>query len=1821
MGKRIVFFLLVVAAVLVAIPSGAQTVVAKKTTYSAAMKAPKAPKVLQAKEAAFARAAVAKTNEKLSMSEGKQFGSATAAKAAQVRPSKSDAPLGEVKYWPTAPKTQLNVSRSGNNSQVKTPWGKLPNARKMEQFQKVGTTPVSARAKAQRKAPTKDDHGIITAPDEGVTKYYTRTGTGFYVSNNSVYNEDQSGIVTILEAEGGKVYIKDPVSHYAQNSWVEGTRDGNTITVAAGQPLAWNANYSTTLGLYWGNVQSTSTGNTYVKDGETTTITFTVDDEAGTVTLDGSSQDKIITVFWDDDNSWSGYGDYSTVWTLNTEYEPASTDPIVLPDGAEVQNWYADGAGSSAVPTDVMVAFVGNEVYISGLTSNFPDAWIKGTLDGTTVTFSKFQFVGMYSSTMPIWAVGVDSETSALQDFTMTFDSEAQTLTLDENQLLVFNAAEDRMYYLSYIESLTIYAEEPVPAVIETLPYVNTFDDAADQKQFKIIDANGDGSTWAFYSGMVRYKYNNTHDGDDWLVSPAIKLVAGKKYAFSIAAHAQSSSYPERLEVKIAKSNTAEGLAAGAQVIDSTVVTSASFITLSNNELTVAESGEYYFGIHAISDKDIYYLYVDDFVLDVAPITAPYVADFTTEAPFGDFFVIDNNEDGKTWTWSASNFANYSYSNSLAADDYLVLPIKLEAGKNYNVTVNAANSGYPEKFEVKVGKAGTVEGLSTVAIAETEVTSTEFTDFSGSFSTDEAGTYYMAIHATSDADKFRLKVKTLTIEVGAAGNAPAAVNNLVVTPNPNKVEATIVFEAPTTTIDGNEMTENLTKIDVLRDGVVIESVADVAPGSERTIVDNEEKGLTIGTHKYQVIPYNANGIGQKSEEVSILVSAALSVPYTFDLTVDQTDLFTIIDNNGDGKTWSFSSSMGTIYSYSSTNVGDDYLVSPAFNLEAGKSYKVVVNAKSYNANYTERFEVKVGKVATAEDLNITAIGPTEVSSTEATDFEGEFTVDEAGQYFIAIHAISDPDNWRLVVNSLSIEKGLEPTAPAAPELAVTPANFGQNSAQIEVTAPSMTIGGGELTAENLTKIEILRDNELLTTLNVLPGNVAEYTDTDVPDTLHTYQAIPYDAAGNAGKRSEKVTVYVGVDSPADVKNFHVKSTTATSVTFAWDAATGAHGGYVDPATMKYEVSTLKMEQSIFGSYLVVDQTIADVIGQTELTITFPVDEGNQVYQYFGVSANNGKAATDATLAYSQLLVGAPLDIPLYESFEGTSVHFAWTCNGGLGVSTNASDEDGVALKIYNNGNGEQVYFMLDKVNLKTAANPTLLVDVRSESTDKVYGIGSKDDGETITLAEANVTAEYTTVKVPLSTISDAERYSTVGLLANIETQSVDNYEDTLIIDNIRIVDLYQYDLAIDMKADSTVQAGSNAKITVKVTNNGENAANGYTVIVKAGSKVLLDQTVNEALQPFKSTEFETELPTTIFTEEGDVDIVALVSFASDQVQENDMSTATISVKTSTAAQPTDLAAEKSQTSDEVTLTWTAPDTSASQQEEDFSDYENGANATGAIGNWTVVNANGGTKGNLFEDLELPSHGKTTAWEVFNLATYGGNSDAFAGADGKVDNNYLISLYNATSEGYQDCDDWLISPELPGVAQTLTFDVKAFNDYGAQTYQVLYSTTGKETTDFQLIQKVTDNGGAWNTVSYELPEGTKYFAIRNITGADEGFIVAVDNISYLAGGSEPVGYNVYVDETFVKSATETTATVEFTQNKTYKFSVTAVYPGEVESKPVSVTVSLTTGIDQLMVTGKTVRVYSLDGKYIGTMSNTKGLKKGTYIIDTKKVVLK
>ncbi len=1704
-----------------------------------------------------------------------------------------------------------------------------------------------------------DPSAIITEiPTTAEVKSYARSGS-YHAYNSGVYTLASQSGYTEIAFDGNDVYIKNPITGYSSGSWIKGTKNGNTITVPLGQFLAYFE--SEGYGLYITLAQlttSSSYGFTGTNLTTETEITYTID--GNTISLNGTDETKVLTVAWSDDNTVYNYGapggNYNTVYTLDEGYEPptAQTEPIELPTGVTAEDWYADGVNyyptSSSTPTAAKVAFDGNDVYVSGIFTYLPNAWIKGTLDGTTVKFVTGQLLGQLTSgstVYDVYSVGFDGN-EIQPNFTMTYDADAKTLTLDEGYNILANISVESLGYFQWIETLVISAEAPAPAQIDELPYSNDFSDATLIKHFSVIDANADGNTWGPTSGYFAISY--AAPNDDWLVSPAIKLVAGKKYHFAFDTWHRSGSYPETFEVKAATEATAEALAAGVTVVAQQTTTSSAAVTIENNEFTVAETGYYYIGIHNTSD-DMWTQYVDNFLLESAPLTPDYTADFSTEDPMGDFSVLDANEDGKTWNWSATNGAYYSYSSTNAADDYLILPIKLEAGKNYDVTVTAraAGASYPEKFEVVAGTEATAAGLSTTVIAETTVATTTNTDYTGTLSPEETGTYYVAIHATSEADMYQLRVSKFSIEIGAEGTAPAAVTDFTATAVENELAVDVAFTAPTKTIAGEELSA-LTKIEVLRDGAVVKTFDAPSVGSALSFKD---EGLEAGTHKYQVIPYNEDGIGEKSEELSVLVIAALNVPYTFDLTQNLLDLFQVIDNNADSKTWAWNSSYGTYYSYSSTNQADDYLITAPFNLVAGKNYLVTVAATSYSASYPERFEVLVGKTATVAGLTQTVIAPTEVASNESTEFEGEFSVAEDGQYFIAVHAISDADMWRLNLQMLSIELGAEPTAPAAvADLAAEAGAEGALEVNLSFTAPAKAVNGSDLTGTE--DIKIYRDGELVNTLTgVAVGSEQTWKDTGVENgKTYTYYVVAANASGD-GPKSAKVSVFVGADELGPVQNFAAVGTTATTIDFAWDAVQGINGGYVDAANVTYSIYTLALETDPYWGfqYLVEDQKLTEVTGETAATVNYSVDEGELQYKYFGVSVKNTTTEeSDPAEAYTYVIVGAPEELPILEGFADSKLHHAWNYSddADLMVSDEATDGDGVALNIISYTADSDQAIWLEKVNLKSAANPTLIFDVKSSDISSVDIIGSKDGAEFSVIATQTISSEYTTVKVSLADVVGT-RFSKVGISAHFAnetviswTGSIEELGDVLVIDNIKVVDLLEYNLGIEVTAPKTVNAGESAVIKAVVTNKGENAASDYKVTIKAGEEVLLEQTESEELGSFETKEISAELATSIFDEAGDVTITATVDFLEDLDLDDNTAEAVITIKASNAAAPTDVAAEEdAENLGSITVTWNAPENATQEVTEDFASYENGADETGELGEWTLINANGHTKGGIFQDTSLASDGLVRAWQVFNLATYGGDNSAFAGADGDVDNNYLVSIYNLEDGGYPGNDDWLISPSLPGVAQTVSFDVKAFNDYGAQTYQVLYSTTGKETSDFTLIEEVVDNGNAWSKVSYELPAGTTYFAIRNITGGDEGFILAVDNIQFSVGGGEVVGYNIYLDEELVASVdaegndvvVEETSAPKLAQALSYVINnvpagehtvaVTALYADGKESAPTAAGANTTiTGIAEALFGGQSFDVYTIDGKLLRKQAaSLSGLKAGAYIINGRKVVIK
>ena len=159
------------------------------------------------------------------------------------------------------------------------------------------------------------------------------------------------------------------------------------------------------------------------------------------------------------------------------------------------------------------------------------------------------------------------------------------------------------------------------------------------------------------------------------------------------------------------------------------------------------------------------------------------------------------------------------------------------------------------------------------------------------------------------------------------------------------------------------------------------------------------------------------------------------------------------------------------------------------------------------------------------------------------------------------------------------------------------------------------------------------------------------------------------------------------------------------------------------------------------------------------------------------------------------------------------------------------------------------------------------------------------------------------------------------------------------------------------------------------------------------------------------------------------------------------------------------------------------------------------------------------------------------------------------------------------------NNWLITPELSGEEQTVSFWVNAPGDEvsrgeqnpnsGPETFDLYYSEDDTNPNSFIKINK--DSYEAvydWKQYNIYLPEGAKYFAIvHTSTGSLTSYNyepdrVCVDDVTYRAGGLRVMGYNVYRDGAKINNelVTEPTYTDLDLGNNTYNYNVTAVYEG-------------------------------------------------------------
>ena len=81
-------------------------------------------------------------------------------------------------------------------------------------------------------------------------------------------------------------------------------------------------------------------------------------------------------------------------------------------------------------------------------------------------------------------------------------------------------------------------------------PFRHTFLNKQGLGFFKTIDANNDGNTWTTNQKNVYYNASKENAADDWLVSPKMRLEAGKSYHITMTLMVSDVSKVEKFEVK-----------------------------------------------------------------------------------------------------------------------------------------------------------------------------------------------------------------------------------------------------------------------------------------------------------------------------------------------------------------------------------------------------------------------------------------------------------------------------------------------------------------------------------------------------------------------------------------------------------------------------------------------------------------------------------------------------------------------------------------------------------------------------------------------------------------------------------------------------------------------------------------------------------------------------------------------------------------------------------------------------------------------------------------------------------------------------------------------------------------------------------------------------------------------------------------------------------------------------------------------------------------------------------------------------------------------
>lgn len=1032
-------------------------------------------------------------------------------------------------------------------------------------------------------------------------------------------------------------------------------------------------------------------------------------------------------------------------------------------------------------------------------------------------------------------------------------------------------------------------------------------------------------------------------------------------------------------------------------------------------------------------------------------------------------------------------------------------------------------------------------------------------------------------------------------------DVPGKVSDVTLDVTPRGDVATLTWKAPTESRFGGNCDFDAVTYRIVRKP---ENVT-VAKGlTETTFTDTPARTMMLS--QYEIYAETEAGASEAVYTTPCLIGKAYAVPYleTFD-NVNQFYSYTAIDVNGigcdDGDKWMWhSQNREAIYwiNYNARNGANAWFITPTIDLKADNVYRFSFSTRGYaSGTTTYTLSAHVGDLPTVEALDREIFHISGEQPKQYVNYHTFFVADE-GDCRIGFHLLNSGDD-HCGLDNVRVAYYGPSTIPAAPTVVGSKKNGGK--ATLVVRTPDQDTRGRALSA--VTRLTLYREGStkaIATVSNPTPGAEVEISDSDPVFGDNSYVLT---ATGTDGEGLEATaTVNMRAAVPVAVESVSTRILSEGSdVEVSWkypDGFPSATGEALTEGDITYNVY-----RTIAGTRTAIAQNLTgNTFTDTDVTSLYPGEQQKWVTYSVEASTTGGTSA----LVSADVLTGKVYELPVSENnfYEMTTRPWlsqpasSWN-PGETGYEPRATPYVGYTMMRCMSSGSQLQYWISPRLNFSSLASARLrfmlyCTDTSDASAASLeIGIIRDVDGQAQPLELVSGSSRkcyanesgWQEVTIDLSAYRNCPRASVV--FVGHATNRYMIYVDDIHIDG-ELLDNDARMVAFD--GPSRCVRGRDNVYTATVANNGKNNIAGAKVVLTADGTVVDTKTVTLASGEQTSVEF-TYHPD-LKGDEMPLVMAATVQASPDDNPDNDVLRRDVNLVWPNVPYVNKLDVAYDDDRGELTLSWDEARLypNATPVKDDFEAYDNFL--IDGVGDWTMHDADGAaTMGGItgpYGTYTWDNCGLPQAYIVFNPAKVGVTALATAYSGDKC----LVAMSGASTN-----DDWLISPQLIGTPQTISFYTRAMNSYyNAETFEIWTSNSGNEIGDFTKLQSGKVNSDTWVKKSYRLPDGTRYFAIRCTSNGQFGLMI--DDIEYVPAqpAVDLMGYNVYRDGIRLAECIGETMYVDPIRltDDVLHYYVSAVYTEGESIYSDEVAVSLT-GVSE--ATSDAVRVSTLPGRIL------------------------